>query len=55
LATAAAIIEYGSYRIALHAMGGAFALTLIMVFFWMPESAYCRQALNIDTGEANVC
>ncbi|KAJ5376928.1 cycloheximide resistance protein, partial [Penicillium cosmopolitanum] len=44
----------GSYRIALHAMGGAFALTLIMVFFWMPESAYSRQSLNIDTGEANV-
>lgn len=35
-------------------MGGAFALTLIMVFFWMPESAYSRQSLNIDTGEANV-
>ncbi|KAE8143115.1 major facilitator superfamily domain-containing protein [Aspergillus pseudotamarii] len=51
---AAAIIEYGSFRIALHAMGGAFALTLIMVFFWMPESAYAREALNIDTGETNV-
>ncbi|KAJ5242023.1 uncharacterized protein N7469_000350, partial [Penicillium citrinum] len=51
---AAAIIEYGSYRIALHGMGGAFALTLIMVFFWMPESAYTRKALNIDTGETTV-
>ncbi|KAJ5110041.1 cycloheximide resistance protein [Penicillium argentinense] len=51
---AAAIIEYGSYKIALHAMGGAFALMLVMVVFWMPESAYSRQALNIDTGEASV-
>lgn len=32
-------------------MGGAFALTLIMVFFWMPETAYVRtDALSIDTG-----
>lgn len=35
-------------------MGGAFALTFIMVFFWMPESAYMREALNIDTGDTNV-
>lgn len=35
-------------------MGGAFALTLIMVFFWMPESAYAREALNIDSGETKV-
>lgn len=51
---AAAIIEYGSYRIALNAMGGAFALALILVFFWMPESAYTREALNIDTAVTNV-
>lgn len=51
---AAAIIEYSSYRIALHAMGGAFGLALIMIFFWMPESAYAREALNIDTGDTNV-
>jgi len=25
-----------------------------MVFFWMPESAYTRKALNIDTGETTV-
>jgi hypothetical protein len=35
-------------------MGGAFALALIMIFFWMPESAYMREALNIDTGDTNV-
>jgi hypothetical protein len=35
-------------------MGGAFALALIMIFFWMPESAYNREALNIDTGDTNV-
>ncbi|KAJ6027746.1 hypothetical protein N7499_001204 [Penicillium canescens] len=48
---AGGIIEYGSYRIALHAMGSAFGLAFIMIFFWMPESAYAgRNALNIDTG-----
>ncbi|KAJ5305840.1 hypothetical protein N7508_004855 [Penicillium antarcticum] len=52
---AGGVIEYGSYRIALHAMGGAFGLALIMIFFWMPESAYaCRHALNIDTGNEAV-
>jgi hypothetical protein len=35
-------------------MGGAFALALILVFFWMPESAYAREALNIDTADTNV-
>lgn len=51
---AAAIIQYGSYHIAMYGMGGAFALTLIMIFFWMPESAYAREALNIDTGNEKV-
>lgn len=37
-------------------MGGAFALTLIMVFFWMPETAYVRtDALSIDAGYDLVC
>jgi hypothetical protein len=32
-------------------MGGAFGLTLIMIFFWMPETAYVRTgATNLDTG-----
>lgn len=35
-------------------MGGAFALAFILIFFWMPESAYMREALNIDTGDTNV-
>ncbi|KAL4883946.1 major facilitator superfamily domain-containing protein [Aspergillus karnatakaensis] len=48
---AGAVIEYGDYQICLYGMGGAFALTLIMVFFWMPETAYARtDALSIDTG-----
>lgn len=51
---AAAIIQYGSYHIAMYGMGGAFALAFIMVFFWMPESAYAREALNIDTGNEKV-
>jgi hypothetical protein len=38
----------------MYAMGGAFALTLIMIFFRMPESAYAREALNIDTGNEKV-
>jgi MFS family permease len=51
---AAPIIEFGSYRIALHAMGGALGLALIMIIFWMPESAYTRTSLNIDTGNETV-
>ncbi|KAL3473524.1 major facilitator superfamily domain-containing protein [Aspergillus californicus] len=48
---AGAIIEYGNYKICMNGMGGAFALALIMVFFWMPETAYVRtDALSIDTG-----
>lgn len=35
-------------------MGGAFGLALILIFFWMPESAFARQALNIDTGNEKV-
>lgn len=51
---AAAIIQYSSYHEALYGMGGAFALAFILVFFWMPESAFKREALNIDTGENQV-
>ena len=37
-------------------MGGAFGLALVLIFFWMPESAFKRQdALNIDTGADPVC
>jgi hypothetical protein len=37
-------------------MGGAFGLALIMVIFWMPETAYERtDALSIDTGHDLVC
>ncbi|KAJ5663214.1 cycloheximide resistance protein [Penicillium longicatenatum] len=51
---AAVIIQYASYHEALYGMGGAFALAFILVFFWMPESAFKREALNIDTGESQV-
>ncbi|RDW72553.1 uncharacterized protein DSM5745_07725 [Aspergillus mulundensis] len=48
---AGAVIEYSDYQVCLNGMGGAFALTLIMVFLWMPETAYVRTgALDIDTG-----
>lgn len=48
--TAGAIIQYGSYRICLNAMGGAFALQLILTVLFMPESAYHRpEALGIET------
>ncbi|RMZ74561.1 cycloheximide resistance [Pyrenophora seminiperda CCB06] len=41
---------YGSYRIAMHAMGGAFVVMLILVFLFMPETAFHRRdAINIDT------
>ncbi|KAJ5249105.1 major facilitator superfamily domain-containing protein [Penicillium chermesinum] len=51
---ASAIIEYGSYHAALYAMGGAFSVQLILIFLWMPESAFKREALNIDTGKTTV-
>ena len=45
------MIDKGSYRIAMHAMGGAFVLMLLQNFFFMPESAFRRtNVLNIDTG-----
>ncbi|KAL3485098.1 major facilitator superfamily domain-containing protein [Aspergillus germanicus] len=48
---AGAVIEYGDYQTCLYGMGGAFGLALIMVIFWMPETAYERtDALSIDTG-----
>ncbi|KAF1946043.1 MFS general substrate transporter [Clathrospora elynae] len=47
---AGSVIQYGSYRIAMHAMGGAFVLMLVLVSLFMPESAYLRRnAFNIDT------
>lgn len=47
---AGAIIQYGSYRVCLNAMGGAFVLQLILTVLFMPESAYHRHgAIDIDT------
>lgn len=39
----------------MHAMGGAFILMLLLVFFFMPESAFHRtKAINIDTSAKTV-
>ncbi|KAF7577766.1 MFS transporter [Pyrenophora tritici-repentis] len=47
---AGSIIQYGSYRIAMHAMGGAFVLMLLLIILFMPESAFHRHnVINIDT------
>ncbi|EUC43241.1 hypothetical protein COCMIDRAFT_101296 [Bipolaris oryzae ATCC 44560] len=47
---AGSIIQYGSYRIAMYAMGGAFIIMFLLVFFFMPETAYHRDHnMNIDT------
>jgi hypothetical protein len=36
-------------------MGGAFGLALVMIFFWMPETAYVRiGVVNLDKGSNNV-
>lgn len=52
---AGSVIEKGSYRIAMHGMGGAMVLMLLLVFFFMPESAYVRHgAINIDTSDKTV-
>ncbi|KAK5084920.1 hypothetical protein LTR70_006391 [Exophiala xenobiotica] len=49
---AGSVIQYGSYRIAMHTMGVAFVIMLLLVIFFMPESAYHRRgALNIDTSD----
>jgi len=52
---AGSVIEKGGYRAAMHGMGGAFVLMLILVIFFMPESAYHREgALNIDTSSKTI-
>jgi hypothetical protein len=39
----------------MHAMGGAFVVMLLLVFFFMPESAYHRHnVINIDTSSKTV-
>ena len=49
---AGSVIQQGSYRIAMHSMGGAFVLMLLLVIFFMPESAFTRHgAVNIDTSD----
>lgn len=36
-------------------MGGGFGVALIMIFFWMPETAFVRHgAVNLDIGANNV-
>jgi hypothetical protein len=53
--SAGGIIQASSYKVAFYAMGGAFGLALIMIFFWMPETAYVRTGVvNLDTGSNNV-
>lgn len=52
---AGSIIEKGSFRIAMHGMGGAMILMLLLVIFFMPESAFVRHnAINIDTSDKTV-
>lgn len=49
--TAGLIIQFSGFRVTLHAMGAAFTLMLLIVFFFMPETAYHRAGvLNIDGG-----
>lgn len=49
------IIQASSYKVAFYAMGGAFGVALIMIFFWMPETAYVRTGtVNLDTGSNSV-
>lgn len=52
---AGSVIEKGSFRIAMHGMGGAMVLMLLLVIFFMPESAYHRHdVINIDTSDKTV-
>ena len=55
MALAGPIIQYGSYKICLYGMGGAFVLQFILTFFFMPETAFKREGVvNIDTSARNV-
>ena len=52
---AGSVIEKGSYRIAMHGMGGAMVLMLLLVIFFMPESAFVRHGvINIETSDKTV-
>lgn len=52
---AGSVMQYGSYRVCMHAMGAAFVTMLLMIIFFMPESAFTRcGALNIDTSSKTV-
>jgi hypothetical protein len=36
-------------------MGGAFGVAFILIFFWMPETAYIRtNTINLDTNSNDV-
>lgn len=49
------VIESSSFRAAMHGMGGAMVLMLLLVIFFMPESAYVRHdVINIDTSDKPV-
>jgi predicted MFS family arabinose efflux permease len=46
--TAGNIIQYGGFRVAFHAMGGAFVISLILVIIWMPETAFHRPKMTLN-------
>jgi hypothetical protein len=49
------IIQYSSYKAVFYAMGAAFAVQLLLVFFWVPETALVRHGvLNIDIDTVEV-
>lgn len=52
---AGGIIQATSYKVAFYAMGGAFGAAFILIFFWMPETAYVRTGtINLDTNSNDV-
>jgi MFS family permease len=49
------IIQATNYKVAFYAMGGAFGAAFILIFFWMPETAYVRTGtINLDTNSNDV-
>ena len=53
--SAGGIIQASSWKVAFYAMGAAFGIAFIMIFFWMPETAYVRTGVvNLDTGANTV-
>lgn len=42
------LIQHYSWRVCSYAMAAALVVNLILTFFFMPETAYIRNTINLD-------